>query len=105
MVYLYAWASGATAKFAGMPRKLKFYQKKSAERLKKLRKLIVDNYVMRNADSSPSRRRFLSLYTDIISMVLLSYNNIHGKTITTRVVTCVLIICLVICRACKHYKH
>ena len=68
MVYLYAWASGATAKFAGMPRKLKFYQKKSAERLKKLRKLIVDNYVMRNADSSPSRRRFLSLYTDIISM-------------------------------------
>ena len=23
---------------------------------------------MRNADSSPSRRRFLSLYTDIISM-------------------------------------
>ena len=65
MVYLYAWASGATAKFAGMPRKLKFYQKKSAERLKKLRKLIVDNYVMRNADSSPSRRRFLSLYTDI----------------------------------------
>ena len=69
MVYLYAWASGATAKFVGMPRKLKFYQKKSAERLKKLRKLIVDNYVMRNADSSPSRRRFLSLYTDIISMV------------------------------------
>ena len=62
MVYLYAWASGATAKFVGMPRKLKFYQKKSAERLKKLRKLIVDNYVMRNADSSPSRRRFLSLY-------------------------------------------
>ena len=56
MVYLYAWASGATAKFVGMPRKLKFYQKKSAERLKKLRKLIVDNYVMRNADSSPSRR-------------------------------------------------
>ena len=55
MVYLYAWASGATAKFLGMPRKLKFYQKKSAERLKKLRKLIVDNYVMRNADSSPSR--------------------------------------------------
>ena len=49
-------------KFAGMPHKLKFYQKKSAERLKKLRKLIVDNYVMRNADSSPSRRRFLSLY-------------------------------------------
>ena len=49
MVYLYAWASGATAKFAGMPRKLKFYQKKSAERLKKLRKLIVDYYVMRNA--------------------------------------------------------
>ena len=69
MVYLYAWASGATAKFVGMPRKLKFYQKKSAERLKKLRKLIVDNYVMRNADSSPSRCRFLSLYTDIISMV------------------------------------
>ena len=69
MVYLYAWASGATAKFAGMPRKLKFYQKKSAERLKKLRKLIVDNYVMRNADSSPSRRHFLSLYTDIISML------------------------------------
>ena len=68
MVYLYAWASGATAKFVGMPRKLKFYQKKSAERLKKLRKLIVDNYVMRNADSSPSRCRFLSLYTDIISM-------------------------------------
>ena len=62
MVYLYAWASGATAKFVGMPRKLKFYQKKSAERLKKLRKLIVDNYVMRNADSSPSRCRFLSLY-------------------------------------------
>ena len=65
IVYLYAWASGAIAKFAGMPRKLKFYQKKSAERLKKLRKLIVDNYVsdvMRNADSSPSRRRFLSLY-------------------------------------------
>ena len=56
MVYLYAWASGAAAKFVGMPRKLKFYQKKSAERLKKLRKLIVDNYVMRNADSSPSRR-------------------------------------------------
>ena len=54
MVYLYAWASGATAKFASMPCKLKFYQKKSAERLKKLRKLIVDNYVMRNADSSPS---------------------------------------------------
>ena len=69
MVYLYAWPSGATAKFAGMPHKLKFYQKKSAERLKKLRKLIVDNYVMRNADSSPSRRRFLSLYTDIISML------------------------------------
>ena len=62
MVYLYAWASGATAIFADMPRKLKFYQKKSAERLKKLRKLIVDNYVMRNADSSPFRRRFLSLY-------------------------------------------
>ena len=62
MVYLYAWASGATAKFVGMPRKLKFYQKKSAERLKKLRKLIVDNYVMRNADSFPSRCRFLSLY-------------------------------------------
>ena len=68
MVYLYTWASGATAIFAGMPRTLKFYQKKSAERLKKLRKLIVDNYVMRNADSSPFRRRFLSLYTDIISM-------------------------------------
>ena len=68
MVYLYARASGATAKFVGMPRKLKFYQKKSAERLKKLRKLIVDNYVMRNADSFPSRRRFLSLYTDIIYM-------------------------------------
>ena len=32
MVYLYAWASGASAKFAGMPHKLKFYQKKSAER-------------------------------------------------------------------------
>ena len=62
IVYLYAWASGATAKFAGMPHKLKFYQKKSAERLKKLRKLIVDNYVMRNADSSPSQRHFLCLY-------------------------------------------
>ena len=68
MVYLYAWASDTTAKFEGMPRKLKFYQKKSTERLK-LRKLIVDNYVMRDADSSPSQRRFLSLYTDIISMV------------------------------------
>ena len=56
MVYLYTWASGATAIFVGMPRKLKFYEKKSAERLKKLRKLIVDNYVMRNADSSPFRR-------------------------------------------------
>ena len=71
MVYLYTWASGATAIFAGMPSKLKFYQKKSAERLQKLRKLIVDNYVMRNADSSPFRRRFLSLYADIISMVQL----------------------------------
>ena len=50
MVYLYAWASGATAKFEGMPRKLKFYQKKSTERLK-LKNLIVDNYVMRNADT------------------------------------------------------
>ena len=69
MVYLYTWVSGATAIFAGMPRKLKFYQKKSAERLKKLRKLIDDYYVMRNADSSPFRRRFLSLYMDIISMV------------------------------------
>ena len=69
MVYLYTWASGATAKFAGMPHKLKFYQKKSAERVKKLRKLIVDNYVMCNADNSPSQRHFLSLYTDIISMV------------------------------------
>ena len=59
----------ATAKFMGMPSKLKFYQKKSAERLKKLRKLIVDNYVMRNADNSSSRRRFLSLYMNIISMV------------------------------------
>ena len=44
IVYLYAWASGAIAKFAGMPRKLKFYQKKNGERLKKLsqRKLIVE---------------------------------------------------------------
>ena len=72
MVYLYAWASGATAKFAGMFRKLKFYQKKSAKRLKKLRKLIVDNYVMHNTDSSPSWHRFLSLYTDIISMISLN---------------------------------
>ena len=69
MVYLYARASGATVKYAGMPRKLKFYQKKSAERLKKLRKLIVDYYVMRNANCSPYQRRFLSLYTDIISML------------------------------------
>ena len=76
MVHLYAWASGATAKFSGTPRKLKFYQKKIAERFKKLRKLIVDNYVMRNADSSPSRRRFLSLYTDIISMIILSYTTV-----------------------------
>ena len=52
MMYLYAWASGATAKFAGMHHKLKFYQKKSAERLKKMRKLIVDSYVMHNVDSS-----------------------------------------------------
>ena len=50
MVYLYVWASCTTAKFAGMHHKLKFYQKKSAERLKKLRKLIVDSYVMCNAD-------------------------------------------------------
>ena len=44
IVYLYAWASGAIAKFAGMPCKLKFYQKKNGERLKKLsqRKLIVE---------------------------------------------------------------
>ena len=47
MVYLYAWASGATAKFVDMPRKLKFYQKKSAERLKKLRKLIITSCVTR----------------------------------------------------------
>ena len=47
MVCLYAWASGAKAKFAGMPRKLKFYQKKSAERHKKLRKLIVVDIVLR----------------------------------------------------------
>ena len=72
MVYLYAWASGATAKFAGMHHELKFYQKKSAERLKKLRKLIIDSYVMCNADSSPSRRRFLFLYTDIISMACIN---------------------------------
>ena len=72
MVYLYTWASGATAKFVGMPRKLKFYQKKSTERLKKLRKLIVDSYVMCNVDSSPSRRRFLSLYMDIISMACIN---------------------------------
>ena len=52
-----------------MPLKLKFYQKKSAERLKKLSKLIVDYYVMRNAVSSPYQRRFLSLYTDVISMI------------------------------------
>ena len=38
MVYLYARASGATAKVVAMPRKLKFYQKKSAETLKKLKK-------------------------------------------------------------------
>ena len=82
MVCLYAWASGATAKFAGMPRKLKFYQKKSAERLKKLRKLIVDNYVMPNADSSPSRRRFLSLYTDIISMSQPTYSCALSSSIT-----------------------
>ena len=72
IVYLYAWASGATAKFVGMHHKLKFYQKKSAERLKKLRKLIVDSYVMCNADSSPSRRRFLSLYMDVISMACIN---------------------------------
>ena len=84
MVYLYAWASGATAKFVGIPRKLKFYQKKSAERLKKLRKLTVDNYVMRNADSSPSRRRFLSLYTDIISMV----RDSHRYLVTSRHASC-----------------
>ena len=35
IVHLYAWASGAMAKFAGMPRKLKFYQKaKMGERIK-----------------------------------------------------------------------
>ena len=81
IVYLYAWASGATANFAGMPHKLKFYRKKSAERLKKLRKLIVDNYVMRNADSSPSRRRFLSLYRILylwyISPVLHQFRYLH----------------------------
>ena len=83
MVHLYTWASGATAIFAGMPHKLKFYQKKSAERLKKLRKLIVNNYIMRNADSSPLRRRFLSLYTDIISMLVLTLFHVlfkrHGQ--------------------------
>ena len=73
MVYLYAWASCAAAKFAGMHQKLKFYQKKSAERLKKLRKFIVDSYVMCNADSSPSRHRFLSLYMDIISMACINH--------------------------------
>ena len=72
IVYLYAWASGATAKFVGMHHKLQFYQKKSAERLKKLRKLIVDSYVMCNADSSPSQCRFLSLYVDIISMACIN---------------------------------
>ena len=45
IVSLYVWASGTIAKFAGMPRKLKFYQKKNGERLKKLsrRKLIVED--------------------------------------------------------------
>ena len=80
VVYLYAWASGTTAKFAGMHHKLKFYQKKSAERLKKLRKLIVDSYVMRNAGSSPSQHCFLSLYMDIISMACI--NQIAGCTAT-----------------------
>ena len=76
MVYLYTWASGATAIFVGMPCKLKFYEKKSTERLKKLRKLIVDNYVMRNADSSPFRCRFLSL----LLLLLLLLDNQQDPT-------------------------
>ena len=84
IVYLYAWALGATAKFVGMPRKLKFYQKKSAERLKKLRKLIVDSYVMRNTHSSPSRHLFLSLYTDIISMACINWRAGYMATFDTR---------------------
>ena len=69
-----------------MPRKLKFYQKKSAERLKKLRKLIVDNYVMRNADSSPSRCHFLSLYRILylcryIAIFILKYGIVERHVI------------------------
>ena len=95
IVYLYAWASGAIGKFAGMPRKLKFYQKKSAERLKKLGKLIVDNYVMRNVDSSPSRRRFLSLYR-ILYLWLHTYIHIFIHTyIHLIVVTQSLMLCLI----------
>ena len=83
IVYLYAWASGATAKFVGMHHKVKFYQKKSAERLKKLRKLIVDSYVMCNVDSSPSRRHFLSLYMDIISMACINHRAGYTATFDT----------------------
>ena len=83
MVYLYAWASGVTAKFVDMHRKLKFYQKKSAERLKKLRKLIVDSYVMHNIHSSPSQHRFLSLYTDIISMACINQRAGYMATFDT----------------------
>ena len=78
IVYLYAWASGAMAKFVGMHRKLKFYQKKSAERLKKLRKLIVDSYVMHNAHSSPSRHRFLSCIGYYIYGLHQLESGIHG---------------------------
>ena len=64
IVDLYAWASGAMAKFAGMPRKLKFYQKSKWVKELNLRKLPVKYRpcdVMHNADSFQFRRHFQSL--------------------------------------------
>ena len=54
IVHLYAWASGAMAKFAGMPHKLSFTKKPKWLKELNLRKLPVKYQpcdVMRNADS------------------------------------------------------
>ena len=59
---LYAWASGAIAKFAGLSVKLKVLLKaKTGERIKKLRKLPAKYQpcdVMRNMDSFQLKRLF-----------------------------------------------